>query len=84
MFKFLSALEVNLSDDYFQEIIHHLSLLRAELLHYFLDAVSCADITDPFSVNPADLPVGTGEQEEPIYIFRRTSQQRQNVKIVFL
>ena len=63
MFKFLSALEVEISDDFFREIIQHLSLLTVELQHYFPDATSCAYITDPFSVDPADLPVGTGEQE---------------------
>ena len=34
--------------------------------HYFPDATSCAYITDPFSVDLADLLVGTGEQEELI------------------
>ncbi|KAG0713575.1 SCAN domain-containing protein 3 [Chionoecetes opilio] len=28
----------------------------------------CAYIANPFSVDPADLPVGTGEQEELIHI----------------
>ena len=65
-FKFLSDLEVEISDDFSREIIQHLSLLTVELLHYFPDATSCAYITDPFSIDPADLPVGTGKQEELI------------------
>ena len=65
MFEFLGALDVDISDDFSQEIIHHLS---AELLHYFPDATNFACITNPFSFDPAGLPVGTGEQEELIYI----------------
>lgn len=68
MFKFLSGLEMIISDDFSQEIIHHLSLLNAELSHYFPDGINSVYITDPFSVDPADLPVGTGEQEELIDI----------------
>ena len=67
-FKFLSTLYVDLSDDFSQEIIHYLSLLNAELLHYFPDATSCTDITGPFSVDPADLPVVSGGLEEQIDI----------------
>ena len=33
MSKFLSALEVDINDDFSQEITHHLSLLNAKLLH---------------------------------------------------
>ena len=66
MFKFLSALEVEISDDFSREITQHLSLLTAALQHYFPDITSCPYITDPFSVDPADLPVDAGEQEELI------------------
>ena len=57
---------MEISDDFSREITHHLSLLTAELQHYFPDTTSCPYITDPFSVDPAGLPVGTGEQEELI------------------
>ena len=62
MFKFLSTLEMEISDDFSREITQHLSLLTAELQHYFPDTTSCPYITDPFSVDPADLPVGTGNK----------------------
>ncbi|XP_068215810.1 zinc finger BED domain-containing protein 5-like [Palaemon carinicauda] len=55
------------TDEFAQEIVHHLSLLKTELKHYFLD-VTCAYVANPFSVDPADLPVETGEQEEIIDI----------------
>ena len=64
--KFLSALEVEISDDFSREITQHLSLLTAELQHYFPDTTSCSYLTDSFSVDPADQPVGTEEQEELI------------------
>ena len=57
---------MEISDDFSREITQHLSLLTAELHHYFPDTISCPYITDPFSVDPADLLVGTGEQEELI------------------
>ena len=41
MFKFLSVLEVDLSDDFSYKSIYHLSSLNAELLHYSPDATSC-------------------------------------------
>ena len=66
MFKFLSALEVEVSDDFSQEITQHLSLQTLELQHYSPDATSCAYITDPFSVDSPDLPVGTAEQKDLI------------------
>ena len=46
-----------------QEIVHHLSLLKTELKHYFPEVTCCAYITNSFSVDPADLSVGIGEQE---------------------
>ena len=39
-----------------------------ELLHYFPDLVSCTYAVNPFCIDPALLPVGTGEQEEIIDI----------------
>ena len=37
-------------------------------MHYFLDVTSCAYSTNPFFVDPAGLPVGTGEQDKLIDI----------------
>ena len=41
---------------------------KKELMHYFPDVTSCAYCINPFFVDPADLPVGTGEEEELIDI----------------
>ena len=62
MFKFLSALEMEISDDFSREITQHLLLLTAELQHHFPNT-GCPYITEPFS---ADLPVGTGKEKEMI------------------
>ncbi|XP_068239973.1 zinc finger BED domain-containing protein 5-like [Palaemon carinicauda] len=56
------------TDEFAQEIVHHLSLLKTELKQYFPDVTCCAYVTNPFSVDPANLLVGTGEQEELIDI----------------
>ena len=37
-------------------------------MHYFPDVTSCAYCINPFFLDPADLPVGTGEEEELIDI----------------
>ena len=37
-------------------------------MHYFPDATSCIYSINPFFVDSADLPVGTGEQVELIDI----------------
>ena len=37
-------------------------------MHYFPDVTSCAYCINPFFVDPANLPVGTGEEEELIDI----------------
>ena len=37
-------------------------------MHYFPDVTSCAYSIKPIFGNPADLPVGTGEQEKLIDI----------------
>ena len=39
-----------------------------ELLHYFPDLVSCTYALNPFCIDPALLPVGTGEEEKIIDI----------------
>ena len=44
----------------------HLASLKEELEQYFLEAASYEYTTNPFSVNPHDLAVGTSEQEELI------------------
>ena len=49
-----------------EEIASHLASLKEELEQYFPEAASYEYITHPFSVNPHDLAVGTGEQEELI------------------
>ena len=68
MFKFLTTLDSAPNDKVSHEIIDHLSLLNAELRHYLPDVTCCAHMTNPFSVDPTDLPVGTGEQEKLIDI----------------
>ncbi|KAF2345500.1 HAT C-terminal dimerization domain [Trinorchestia longiramus] len=65
MFELLTALESEPTDKFAEEIVHHLSLLKTELKHYFPDVTCCAYVANPFSV---DLPIGTGEQEELIDI----------------
>ncbi|CAK8689719.1 unnamed protein product [Clavelina lepadiformis] len=72
-----ASLEMEISDDSSREITQHLSLLTAELQHYFPYTRSCPCITDPFSVDPADLPVGTGKQEELIACRRIRQQKKQ-------
>ena len=74
--KFLSALEVDISDDFPLKIIHHLSVFNPELSNFFPDLISCVYITDHFSVHPSDLNVGTAEQEKLIII-----QEDQTAKI---
>ena len=64
MFQLLTTLPVEPNDKLSQEIDDHLKLLRTELMHYFPDLVSCTYAVNPFCIDPAFLPVGTGEQEE--------------------
>ena len=64
MFKCLSSLKMKCS--FSEEIPGHLASLKEELEQYFPEAASYEYITNPFSVNPHDLAVGTGEQEELI------------------
>ena len=49
-----------------EEINSHLASLKEELEQYFSEATSYEYITNSFSVNPHDLTIGTGEQEELI------------------
>ena len=64
IFKCLSSLKMKCS--FSEEIASHLALLKEELEQYFPEAASYEYITNPISVNPHDLAVGTGEQEELI------------------
>ncbi|KAF2350628.1 hypothetical protein FHG87_018616 [Trinorchestia longiramus] len=68
MFELLTTLESEPTNEFAQEIVHHLSLLKTELKHYFPDVTCCAYVANQFSVDPADLAVGTREQKELIGI----------------
>ena len=68
MFQLLTTLSVEPNDQLSQKIHDHVKLLRMELLHYFPDLVSCTYAVNPFRIDPALLPVNTGEQEEIIDI----------------
>ena len=63
MFKCLTSDEKNPDDGISEEIISHLSQLKTELLNYFPDIACCAYSINPFYIDPADMLVGTGEQE---------------------
>ena len=62
MFKLFTSVEDKPNEEFSKEIFRHLLQLQTELMHYFPDVTSCAYSINPFFVNPADLPVGTGEQ----------------------
>ena len=68
MFKCLTSVEKNLDGGISKEIIGHLSQLKTELINYFPDVAYCAYSVNPFFIDPVDVPVGTGEQEELIDI----------------
>ena len=68
MCKCLTSVEKNPDGGISKEIIGHLSQLKTELLNYFLDVACCAYSINPFFIDPADVPVGTREQEELIDI----------------
>ena len=68
MFKLFTSVEDKTSDEFSEEIVYHLSQLKMEWIHYFPDVTSCAYCINPFFVDPADLPVGTVEEEELIDI----------------
>ena len=50
----------------FEEIASHIASLKEELEQYFPEAPSYKYITNPFSVTPHNLAIGTSEQEELI------------------
>ena len=62
LFKFLSALQMDISDD-FPSKSFTISLINAELSCYYPDIIRCDYITDHFSVHLTDLTVGAGEEE---------------------
>ncbi|KAF2360762.1 hypothetical protein FHG87_008500 [Trinorchestia longiramus] len=64
IFELLTTIESESTEEFTHDIVHHLSLLKTELKHYFPDVTCCAYVANPFSVDPADLRVGTREQEE--------------------
>ena len=68
MFKCLTFVEKNPDDGISEEIISHLSQLKTELLNYLPDIGCCAYSINPFYIDPADVLVETGEQEELINI----------------
>ena len=68
MFKLLNSFEDKPNHEFSEEIVCHLSQLKKELMHYLPDFTCCSYSIKPFFVDPADLPVGTGEQEEVIDI----------------
>ena len=63
MFKLLTSIEDKPNDQFSEEIVCHLLQLKKELMYDFPDVTSCAYSINLFFVDPADLPVGTGEQE---------------------
>ena len=69
MFENVASLVGEPSIAFGQEIIKHLLLFKDEIKQYFFnsgDAQACTHIRNPFTVNPGNLSVGTGEQEELI------------------
>ena len=64
MIKNLASVEKIRDGGISNEIIDHLSQLKTELLNYFPDVACCAYSINPFFIDPADVPVGDGEQEE--------------------
>ena len=68
MFECFTSVEKNSDGGISKEIIGHLSQLNTELLNYFPDVAYCAYSVNLFFIDPVDVPVGTGEQEELIDI----------------
>ncbi|XP_077974737.1 zinc finger BED domain-containing protein 5-like [Styela clava] len=68
MLEFFTTVSWEPNEKLSQEIAEHLRLLITELMHYFPHTICCPYMVNPFFVNPALLPVGTGEQEEIIDI----------------
>ena len=68
MIKNLTSVEKITDSGISNKIIDHLSRLKTELLNYFPDVACWSYSINPFFIDPADVPVGTGEQEELIDI----------------
>ena len=68
MFENLTSVEKIPDGGISNEIIDHLSRLKTELLNYTPDVACCAYSINPFIIDPADVPVGTGKQKELIDI----------------
>ena len=68
MFKNLTSVEKIRDGGISNKVIDHLSQLKTELLNYFPDVACCAYSINPFFIDPADVPGGTGEQEKLIDI----------------
>ena len=68
MFNCLTSVQKNSDCGISEEIIGHLFLLKTELLNCFPDVAYYAYSINPFSIDPVDVPVETGEQEELIGI----------------
>ena len=86
MFKYLTSVEKNPNGGISKEIVAHLSQLKTELLNYFPDVACCAYSINPFLIDPADVSVGTGKQEELIDIQtdeRATIKQKECCPINF-
>ena len=63
IFKCLSSLKMSesLKMSFSEEIASHFASLKEEFEQYFPEAPSNEYITNPFSITPHDLAVGTGE-----------------------
>ena len=64
MHKDLSTHKASHAEDVSCYIMDHPSLLKSELMHYSPGIICCAYVTDPYCLDPADLPIGTEEQEQ--------------------
>ena len=69
MFKLLTSVEDKPNNKFSKEIVCHFSQLKKQLMHNFPSFTSCTYSINLFFVDPADLRVGTGEQEELIDIY---------------
>lgn len=61
-FELLVHLEIEPSDEFSQDIVNNLSLLKTKFKYYFPGVTCCVYITNPSSVDLADLPVRTGNK----------------------
>ena len=63
MFKNLTSVEKIPDGGISNKIINHFSQLKTELLNYFPDVACYSYSINQFFIDPADVPVRTGEQE---------------------